>query len=358
MFAGTLMVAVGVVAVAGVALTTSDSGAAAPVDTSADTSTEPGTAPDWHLDRDGERRVVRDRRREPWHLDSEEDFSGSMGFGDGWTLPLQLDGIITAGSPFGTVVPFGSALVTVDNEQVYLAEGGMPMYRDLRLESPRLEGYDVAQLQLFLITLGFDDDGAMTADGVFGTTTRNAVRDWQDSRGVDDTGVVSRQELVFNPTPLRVASDRDRDDLRIARRDGARRRGTVDASSDDRAWLAEGTAVTVELADGSSVAGTVTEQLAVSTDDGSTAYRSTIALDGEVSTDAPNVRIVVSTTVADDVLIVPVAALLAPAEGGYAVEIVDGVVDPARAVDVGAILDGRAEIIGDVAEGDTVVVAG
>ena len=69
-------------------------------------------------------------------------------------------------------------------------------------------------------------------------------------------------------------------------------------------------------------------------------------------------RVVVSTTVADDVLIVPVAALLAPAEGGYAVEIVDGSSTHLVAVDVGAILDGRAEIDGDVAEGDTVVVAG
>ena len=47
----------------------------------------------------------------------------------------------------------------------------------------------------------------MTVDGEFGTTTRNAVRDWQDSRGVDDSGVVTRQELVFNPSPLRLASD-------------------------------------------------------------------------------------------------------------------------------------------------------
>ncbi|MET0663205.1 MAG: peptidoglycan-binding protein [Ilumatobacteraceae bacterium] len=350
--AGAVVVTVGVVAVAGVALTTADRGAAAPTGTSTGTST--GTATGSENDASFETAVV-----SRGNLDSEADFSGSMGFGEGWTLPLQLDGLITAGSPFGTVVPFGSTLVTVDNEQVYLAEGGMPMYRDLRLESPRLEGYDVAQLQLFLITLGFDDDGAMTADGVFGTTTRNAVRDWQDSRGVDDTGVVSRQELVFNATPLRLASDlrigTTFESLDVTAPDAI---VTVDASSDDRAWLAEGTAVTVELADGSSVAGTVIEQLAVSTDDGSTAYRSTIALDGEVSTDATNVRIVVSTTVADDVLIVPVAALLAPAEGGYAVEIVDGASTRLVAVEVGAILDGRAEISGDVAEGDTVVVAG
>ena len=101
----------------------------------------------------------------------------------------------------------------------------MPMYRDLRLESPRLEGYDVAQLQQFLITLGFDDDGAMTADGVFGTTTRNAVRDWQDSaRGRRHRRRVAPGTRV-QPNPAAGGQrPADRDDLRIARRDGARRR--------------------------------------------------------------------------------------------------------------------------------------
>ena len=292
-------------------------------------------------------------------LASEEDFSGTVGFGDEWRLPLQLDGVITASSPSGTVVPFGSVLVTVANRPVFLAEGGMPMYRDLRLESTRLTGYDVAQLQQFLIMLGFDDGGAMTVDGEFGTTTRNAVRDWQDARGADDTGIVTPQDVVFSATPLRVAGDQrvgtTFESIDVSAPEAV---VTVDASSDDRAWLDEGTEVRVEFADGSSLNGTVTEQLAVSADDGSTAYRSTIALDGEVTTDATNVRVVVSTTVADDALIVPVAALLAPAEGGYAVEIVEGGVTRLVAVEVGAILDGRAEIAGDVAEGDTVVVAG
>lgn len=292
-------------------------------------------------------------------LTSEEDFSGSIGFGDEWRLPLQLDGIITASSPPGAVVPFGSSLVTVDNQPVFLAEGGMPMYRELRLESTRLEGYDVVQLQQFLTSLGFDDDGAMSVDGVFGTTTRNAVRDWQDSRGVDDTGVVTTRDLVFSPTALRIASDlrvgTSFESLEVTAPDAT---VTVDASSDDRGWLPEGTVVTVELADGSTVSGTVTEQFAVSTDNGSTAYRSTITIDDEMGTDASKVRVVVATTVADDVLIVPVAALLAPAEGGYAVEVVDGSSTRLVRVDVGAILDGRAEITGDVAGGDTVVVAG
>jgi peptidoglycan hydrolase-like protein with peptidoglycan-binding domain len=292
-------------------------------------------------------------------LDSEEDFSGTLGFGDEWALPLQLDGIVTAAPPAGTVVAFGSPLVSVDNEQVFLGQGGMPMYRELGLESPRLTGYDVAQLQQFLLSLGFDDDGAMTVDGEFGTTTRAAVRQWQDSLGVDDSGVVTPETLVFHPTTLRLATDlrvgTTFETLEVTAPDAA---VTVDASSDDRGWLEQGAAVTVEFADGSTLPGTVTEQLAVSTDDGSTAYRSTIDLDGDVSTDATNVRVVVSTTVAEGVLIVPVAALLAPAEGGYAVEIVDGATTRLVAVEVGAILDGRAEIVGDVTEGDTVVVAG
>ena len=68
-------------------------------------------------------------------------------------------------------------------------------------------------------------------------------------------------------------------------------------------------------------------------------------------------RVVVATTLADDALIVPVAALLAPAEGGYAVEVVEG---PATAGRRRRRCDPRraAEISGDVAEGDTVVVAG
>lgn len=347
------VVVAGIAVGAGVALTSPGGGAAA---TGTGDDTETTIASDQGSPSPGPFDTATVERGD---LTAEEDFSGSVGFGDEWRLPLALDGIITAAPTFGAVVAFGSPLVTVDNHQVFLAEGGMPMYRDLRLESTRQEGYDVVQLQQFLIALGFDDDGAMTVDGEFGTTTRNAVRDWQDARGVDDTGIVTPQDLVFSETPLRVSSDlrvgTTFESLEVTAPDAAI---TVDASSDDRAWLPEGTAVSIELADGSSVTGTVTEQSAVSADDGSTAYRSTIAIDSEVSTTASNARVVVSSTVAADVLIVPVAALLAPAEGGFAVEIVDGSSTHLVAVELGTILDGRVEITGDIAEGDTVVVAG
>jgi multidrug efflux pump subunit AcrA (membrane-fusion protein) len=77
-------------------------------------------------------------------------------------------------------------------------------------------------------------------------------------------------------------------------------------------------------------------------------------------TDGAPVDVAVTTARADDVLAVPVAALLALAEGGYAVEVVDAdgttrlvAVEPGLASDEGDLV----EITGDVSEGDVVVAA-
>ena len=56
-------------------------------------------------------------------------------------------------------------------------------------------------------------------------------------------------------------------------------------------------------------------------------------------------------------LAVPVEALLALAEGGYAVELAhDDGTTSLVAVELGAFADGWVEVTGDVAEGDEVVV--
>ena len=70
-----------------------------------------------------------------------------------------------------------------------------------------------------------------------------------------------------------------------------------------------------------------------------------------------------STSSVDDqkatgVLVVPIRALVALAEGGYAVEKVSGGSTQLVAVEAGEFGDGIVAITGDgVAEGDTVVVA-
>ena len=85
-----------------------------------------------------------------------------------------------------------------------------------------------------------------------------------------------------------------------------------------------------------------------------------IALDdpaaaGDLDEAPVDVRVVTDT--AEDVLAVPVTALLALAEGGYAVEVVDA--DGTTrlvAADPGFFADGLVEIDADVEPGDLVVV--
>ena len=61
--------------------------------------------------------------------------------------------------------------------------------------------------------------------------------------------------------------------------------------------------------------------------------------------------------VAEDALIVPASALLALAEGGFAVEVPAPDGTRLVGVDVGEVLDGRAEVSGrDIAEGGQVVI--
>ncbi len=76
-------------------------------------------------------------------------------------------------------------------------------------------------------------------------------------------------------------------------------------------------------------------------------------------TSAP-VKVVVTTSTAEAVLAVPIAALLALSEGGYAVERVEGDSSKLVGVETGVFADGLVEVrpAGGVAlaEGDRVVV--
>ena len=87
----------------------------------------------------------------------------------------------------------------------------------------------------------------------------------------------------------------------------------------------------------------------------------TIRLLGAVETDldeAP-VDVVVETSRAEDVLAVPVQALLALAEGGYALEVVEGGGGTHLVgIETGAFADGFVEVSGGgVADGVEVVTA-
>lgn len=104
----------------------------------------------------------------------------------------------------GDEVSAGDILYAVDLRPVVVALGDTPMFRDLGLKA---NGPDVVELQQLLTTLGFYT-GEM--DGDFGSAVRAAVREWQDSLGLNDDGVVRRGDVVFvGSLPARVVLTED-----------------------------------------------------------------------------------------------------------------------------------------------------
>ena len=102
----------------------------------------------------------------------------------------------------GDEVEPGQVLYAVNLRPVIVAQGSTPSFRALARGAV---GADVQQLQAMLVSLGFYTG---EADGEFDWATESAVRDWQDSVGIDDDGVVQAGDLVFVPSlPGRVALD-------------------------------------------------------------------------------------------------------------------------------------------------------
>lgn len=102
------------------------------------------------------------------------------------------DGVVTSVLvPPGGTVDAGQVVYTVGLRPVVVGQGSVPMFRSLAIGT---RGPDVAQLESLLAGAGlFSAD----PDMVFDSTTRTAVREWQDSLGVEDDGVVQPGDLVF-----------------------------------------------------------------------------------------------------------------------------------------------------------------
>jgi len=230
------------------------------------------------------------------------------------------------------------------------------------------EGDDVLALETALARLGFDADGAMTVDGVFDSSTAAAVTAWQQSIGADDDAVVSPGEIVFLPQAVRISD-------RLAEPGAAVNPGTpvlatssdesvvtVDLPAADQAVLDTGDRVVIVLPDDSEVGGTVSfkAETATTSPQGEATFEVVIVLDdlaAAAGLDQAPVDVEVITDRADGVMAVPVTALVALAEGGYAVEVeqTDGTTRLV-AVDPGMYADGLVEIDSDALQpGDRVV---
>jgi peptidoglycan hydrolase-like protein with peptidoglycan-binding domain len=302
-------------------------------------------------------------------LVDRESLDGTLGYADAAPLSAGATGTVTSLPEPGSVIRRGRPLYRLDDEPAaWLLYGSLPAWRDF--SSGMTDGEDIRQLERNLRALGHDPDGDMTVDDDWDWATTAAVLRFQDERGLTEDGTLSRGEIVFRDGPARVGQLRAAlgqsvaPGAQIADLSTTRREVTVDLEATRQSLAREGATVTVELPDGKTARGRITEVGKVAEqpadEEGDPTIEVTITLRGRAARgrgfDQAPVDVGFEAGRRKDVLVVPVTALLARAGGGFAVETSEG-----RLIEVepGGYADDLVEVSGDgLREGMKVVTAG
>jgi len=269
---------------------------------------------------------------EDWQEDIETEVDGVVDLGEVVFIPGP--SIVIAAADVGTQAAVAQAVVLATE--------------------PLDPGPDIAQLEAALLALGYGE--GMDVDDEFTLETRSAVLAWQADVGAPTDGIVNLGEVYFSSDELRVSEQlatvgatvgTSTPVLGITAADIVVR---VDLPADDQGLLSTGDRVTVVLPSSVEVPATVDSVATVATftNQGSAVFEVVISLDDPEAAagldEAPVDVDVVSDSVAD-VLAVPVSALVALAEGGYAVEVQQGDGTTVLvAVEPGFYADGLVEV--------------
>ncbi len=298
-----------------------------------------------------------------------ETFTGELSYADPRTLTTGRAGTVTTATSVGDVVAVGSVLFSVDLEPAVLLTGGVPAFR--RLDVDASDGPDVRQLEQALADLGYGAD--LTVDDHFTTVTAAAVTQWETDLGrAEPDGAVELGDVVFTSGEVRISGVIAAVGARVQSGGGVLEvtsTGTLvalDLEVDRAGDIETGTVVGLTLPGAISSTGTITSvgtepQVAPNDPKATATVPVEITLDDPAAArdfDSGSVDVVLERSREDGVLAVPVTALLALAEGGYALEVADDAgTSHLVAVAVGTIADGYVAVTGDgVAAGVHVVV--
>lgn len=319
---------------------------------------------------------------------------GTLGFGV--ERPVKgVSGRVTWLPATGAVVSRGEALFRVDDEPVTLFYGGTPLFRPL--DATGLVGRDVKVVADNLKALGYaigDQPSAGTSvpqpttapgssagaggygagatsvkvrpgDAVLTASLVSAIKRWQAHDGRPQTGRLAADDIVVLPFPVRVsavtAQPGDDASGALVSVTGTAKVVTVTVEATEAGAVRSAESVTVRLPDGTSAPAKVTDVSRTATaSEGSGSGRAqltaTLTLDDPDAVrtlDSAPVQAVFAAQVHHGVLTVPVGALLALAEGGYAVQTDQGTLIP---VETGLFDKGRVEVKGSgLSEGTRVV---
>ena len=278
-------------------------------------------------------------------LSSQTQVQGTVGDAGAYTVVNQAQGTITALPAAGQVVRQGQVLYQVSGSPVILLYGPVPAYRDL---SEGLTGPDVAELNADLVTLGYaasTDLGPRSGWDYFSAETAYALERLQARLDVPQTGVLALGQAVFLPTAAQITALATSTVLGGPALPGS---DLLSASSTtpvvtialDPALQTDvtvGEHVAITLPDNQVTPGLVSQLGKVATTSGSSggpggsngSSSPTIAV--EVTLTNPKaaiglnhapVEVTITTGSVSNALVVPVDALLAQANGGYAVEVI------------------------------------
>ncbi|MFG2818081.1 peptidoglycan-binding protein [Kitasatospora sp. NPDC048365] len=311
-------------------------------------------------------------------LATTNSLTGELGYGTATPIRSRAGGTVTWLPEVGATVSRGEVLLRADNLPVVLMYGSLPVYRTLGLDA---KGPDVEQFERNLAALGYT---GFTVDDTFSATTVAAVKRWQKALGRPETGQLTADAVVFAPEAVRIAARTARigadatGDVLTAT--GPAKVVTAQVRVNEAAWAVAGRTVQVAVPGGRTTEAVVA-RIGSQASSGQADGEGGAAAGGGAAPAAQNATLPVTLTVADqaalgplesspvdirwngeerkDVLTVPVAALLALAEGGYGLELVEGGTTRTVAVRTGLFADGRVEVSGpDLAADLTVGLPG
>ena len=268
-------------------------------------------------------------------LSAQTNVNATLGYAGSYSVINQAAGNFSELPTVGDVIEPGEVLYAVGGQPVVLLTGSTPAYRTL---VAGISGPDAQELNAALFALGYG--GAALRGTTFSAATAAAVMKLQAHLGVTQTGVLTADEVVFLPSAARITTvaatlgAAAQPGVVIATATSTTRQVVVALDATEQASVKVGDKVAITLPDTSTTPGVVSAVGTVATapaGGGQQGQTSTPTIEVDVTPTDPAatgaldqapVLVAITTASVTDVLVVPVASLLALAGGGYAVEVV------------------------------------
>jgi hypothetical protein len=321
-------------------------------------------------------------------LSSQTQVPAMLGYAGNYTAIDQAAGTVTTLPSIGQVVSQGQALYQVNGAPVALLYGSIPIYRAL---SSGLSGADVAELNADLVALGYATPSELPASTTeFTYWSRVGVERLQAALDVTRTGTLALGQAVIAPSAIRVTSLTTtlgapaEPGQPLLSATSTMRQVSIAMDVSEESDVTAGDKVAITLPNSRTTPGVVTSvgTVATTASSGTSSGSSSDSSGGSSGTSNPTIPVLITptdpaatgswdqapvdvtitTASANNVLVVPVNALVALSGGGYSVEVVaSNGAHHLVSVSLGLFddADGLVEVTGsELAAGQQIVVPG